>query len=318
MENLKNLRDYLEFHNIDTSKFFTCINPHHLDRNPSMKYFDDDRVFCFGCRASYNIVDVISIMEGVDNKEAFKRALINSEYNVATVPKKQVKQKETKTDKDYTKAYSVWNQNLKRNKQALDYIKKRGLSEYVIDKFNLGFNSFDFGDIKFNSIIIPINEHIFTARNINDNDDFRYYKPKGSTTELFNTKALTDNRNYCVITEGEFDCMSFESISISAIGLSSVNNVNKFINIEKPLEKTYIIALDDDAAGSKAQDELIEYFEANNIKYLVFNNCGYKDANQALVENPKEFEEDIYLIVNDIDRYYERKLRKLKQQDSEM
>lgn len=313
MENLRSLKEYLEYQNIDTSKFFHCINPHHIDRNPSMKYFKDDRVFCFGCRASYNIVDVISIMENVDNKEAYKRALTN-EYQPFRYEQKRPREDCSKTDKNYTKAYQIWNQNLKKNKQALNYLKNRGIEEFMIDRFNLGFNNFDFGDKKFSGVVIPINEQCFTARNIND-DEFRYYKPKGSKTDLFNAQALSNNRNYCVITEGEFDCLSFESIDISAIALSSVNNINKFINMEKPLNKTYILALDDDSAGATATDELVCYFEENNIDYRVFDNCGYKDANKALIEAFNEFSEDIYLIVKDIDNYY---ARKAKNQDAEM
>ena len=72
---MSNLQDYLELHGIDTSKLFRCLNPEHNDANPSMKYFDDNKVYCFGCGASYNLVDVISIMEGLDKKEAFKKAI---------------------------------------------------------------------------------------------------------------------------------------------------------------------------------------------------------------------------------------------------
>ena len=74
VENLKtNLRSYLESQGINTLRHFKCINPEHYDGNASMKYFDDNKVYCFGCGASYNLFDVISVIEKVDNKEAFKR-----------------------------------------------------------------------------------------------------------------------------------------------------------------------------------------------------------------------------------------------------
>ena len=38
---MSNLQDYLERQNINTSRFFRCLNPHHIDSNASMKYFDD-------------------------------------------------------------------------------------------------------------------------------------------------------------------------------------------------------------------------------------------------------------------------------------
>ena len=46
---MSNLQDYLERQNINTSRFFRCLNPQHIDSNASMKYFDDCKVYCFGC-----------------------------------------------------------------------------------------------------------------------------------------------------------------------------------------------------------------------------------------------------------------------------
>ena len=86
----------------------------------------------------------------------------------------------------------------------------------------------------------------------------RYYKPKGCQVELFNTEALTNNSKYCVITEGEFDCLSFVTVGVNAIGLSSANNVNKFIEREKSLDKTFILALDNDEAGQIAANYLLD------------------------------------------------------------
>ena len=70
-----NLRNYLESHGINTSRMFRCINPNHNDSNASMKYYDDNKVYCFGCGETYNLFDCIAILENVDNKEAFKRSL---------------------------------------------------------------------------------------------------------------------------------------------------------------------------------------------------------------------------------------------------
>ena len=97
--------------------------------------------------------------------------------------------------------------------------------------------------------------------------------------------AVCDNEMTKQITKDEFDCLSFETVGVNAIGLSSANNVNKFIEREKSLDKTFILALDNDEAGQIATKALIEYFDENNINYCTFDNCGYKDANQALVSD---------------------------------
>ena len=69
---MSNLQDYLERQNINTSRFFRCLNPQHIDSNASMKYFDDCKVYCFGCGCSYDLVGVIGAVEGLDRKEAFE------------------------------------------------------------------------------------------------------------------------------------------------------------------------------------------------------------------------------------------------------
>src|SRR5574344_2059646 len=121
-----NLRDYLENHSINTNKMFRCLNPSHTDSNASMKYFDDNKVYCFGCGQTYNLFDVISLTENVSKKEAFKRA-INYYQRHLQIPKESHKEKpketKEKTLKDYKKAYYVWNDNLKKNQQAKDYLR---------------------------------------------------------------------------------------------------------------------------------------------------------------------------------------------------
>ena len=309
---MDNLKSYLESHNINTSRLFHCLNPNHRDSNASMKYFEVGRCYCFGCGVSYNLVDVIGIIENLDNRSAFKKTMqyYGRDYDNRTSIKR------LRQEKDYTKAYNVWLSNLKQNKEAMNYLLSRGLSKKVIKDFKLGFNSFDFKEFKFNAVVIPVSKTCFAARNILSGEKLRYYKPKGCQVELFNTEALTNDSKYCVITEGEFDCLSFETVGVNAIGLASANNVNKFIEREKSLDKTYILALDNDEAGQIATKTLIEYFDENNINYCTFDNCGFKDANQALVSDKEKFTEEINKIVFPLIK--EREHRKAKQNDDEM
>ena len=295
---MTNLQNYLERQNINTSKFFRCINPLHQDSNASMKLFDDHKAYCFGCGANYDLVAAIGIFEGLNRSEAFKKAKEYYYSSFRNMAKKSInKPKEQSEEKDYKKAYYVWQKNLKTCKEAKDYLKKRCISDKIIKKFGIGYNDFNFGDVRFKSVIIPISDNCYTARNIMPNEDLRYYKPRGSKIEMFNIDGLTNKEKYCVIAEGEFDCLSIETIGLNSIALSSANNVSKFINVDKDKNKLYILALDNDEAGKIAEQSLIDYFNENKIKYVVFDNCGYKDANIALIENRKEFEKKIYKLI---------------------
>ena len=60
-----NLRDYmLSSRGIELrhGKCFTCVNPAHNDKHPSMGYDEErNRVKCFSCGASYDTFDLIGI-----------------------------------------------------------------------------------------------------------------------------------------------------------------------------------------------------------------------------------------------------------------
>ena len=54
--------DYLYDRGIDPRKRFRCLNPSHLDRDPSMG-FDPKRskVHCFACGADYDLFDLLAL-----------------------------------------------------------------------------------------------------------------------------------------------------------------------------------------------------------------------------------------------------------------
>ena len=311
---MSNLQNYLESNGINTQRLFRCINPDHVDSNASMKYFDDNKVYCFGCGASYNLVDCISILEGLDNKSAFKKAIDYYGTKVDKVKSSKIEKfskNSEKNAKNYEKAYIFWKNNLKNNKNAISYLQKRGIDKATAERFNLGFNTFDFKKFKLNAVVIPINENCFTARNIVDDENtMRYYKPRDSHIALFNQKALTNEKSYCVITEGEFDCLSFETVGVNAMALGSANNTNKFVSAEKDINKTYILALDNDTAGFDATATLIDFFDDNHINYQIFDNCGFKDANKALTEDKETFEKAIKNLIENLNSQEHRESKK--------
>lgn len=57
--------DLLRAHNKPTNKLFHCVNPDHLDKKPSMGYWDEGQVVhCFSCSAVYDIFSLFHILEG--------------------------------------------------------------------------------------------------------------------------------------------------------------------------------------------------------------------------------------------------------------
>lgn len=58
------LPEYLERLGLSTDKPFTCLNPEHEDKSPSMSYdAKHQRVKCFGCGATWDLFDLIAVEE---------------------------------------------------------------------------------------------------------------------------------------------------------------------------------------------------------------------------------------------------------------
>ena len=54
--------DYLHDRGIDPRKRFRCLNPSHLDRDPSMGFDPKrDKVHCFACGADYDLFDLLAL-----------------------------------------------------------------------------------------------------------------------------------------------------------------------------------------------------------------------------------------------------------------
>lgn len=184
---LKNqLEAYLwTVHGIDGRKPFKCLNPDHRDNNPSMSI---DRTSasglhckCFSCGAYYDIFDLITIDQRVDQGEAF--AIACNMYNVhpegftfrqsaaaafgkpATLPgnqnppeSKQITQQQLHNTNYTTGAGTIGEPQaalslniseelqaahaaLMSNPAALEHFTGRGLSREIIEEYKLGYSA---------------------------------------------------------------------------------------------------------------------------------------------------------------------------------
>ena len=195
---------------------------------------------------------------------------------------------------DYTEYLHKCHENVAQT----DYFSNRGLSKEVIDRFGLGY------DTEKNFATIPYNPDCkgYVHRILWDSDN-KYCK---HGNELFNVDVLyvvgintwlSGKSDYVFITEGQIDAMSFAEIGLDAIALGGVNEVSKLVEQlkEKPCNKVLVMALDNDKAGRRATGKFIEELAETGLdqKYIVISNLygKYKDANEYLVADRKEFAE---------------------------
>lgn len=198
-----------------------------------------------------------------------------------------------------------------------DYLTKRGISLEVQRQFNIGY----FGEWlhpktkwKYSGrvkkewltprIIIPTSEHSYLARittpeppkqlpNGKPNPEYKYFVKayKVGNVHILNSEALTNNKGYCYIFEGEIDCLSAIQLGFNAVGLGSTSMANDKLFHEYKINpnNVLIIALDNDNGGKKSTQKLITLCRLNKIPYYVANTNilfnGAKDCNEALTNN---------------------------------
>ncbi|MCL2485870.1 MAG: toprim domain-containing protein [Endomicrobia bacterium] len=310
------IENYLAAKGINIKKPFNCLNPEHADNDPSMSY-DTKRkkVHCFSCGADYDTFDLIGIDYNLSaSREIFKKAYeyfnIYIENDVYKSSKKQGqnqvkneqknKEFDMSNQNDYTEYFLKAKEILHKSPEALEYIKGRGISLETADQFILGFDpewrspaAIRNGKNPLASarLIIPTSRQSYLARAIDKNIDPKYKAMKEGTSELFNKKAL-QGATPVFVTEGEIDALSIIEIGGEALGLGSINNVNKLLELCKSEHPAIplILSLDNDERGKEAQLKLKLGLEDLKISFFEVNTAGdYKDPNEHLVKNKEAF-----------------------------
>ena len=276
----EHLKDYLDELGINTRKLFTCLNPQHDDQHPSMSYDDKHNIVkCFSCNSSYDIISLYALNNNLDNNKDFKKIVedLALKYNVNY-------QKPNKTDtlkkvtnvtpkkEDYTKYLNKCKKDIDKS----DYLLKRGLSEEIIKKYNIGY------DVKERMIVLPISNTCYLGRYTDDTNRYKHHKPKGTSNEIFNGKYVKDSdfKSIVWVCESIIDALSLEEINqdIKAISLNSINNASQLVQEAKDnnYKGVFMLAFDTDYNGIKASQDLQEDLEAIGIKAFIFNSASDK------------------------------------------
>lgn len=278
------LWDYLQkYHNVTSPKrFFHCLNPNHIDNNPSMMFTNKYNICkCFSCGASYDIYDLIGLDYDLHNfKEQLEKV---QELYLEYVPVK----KEAKKDID-NKIYDYTNYYNKcfKNRYKTTYLEQRGITRELIDKYKIGY------DEERQLVVFPINKHCYFARSVVNNDKI---KSRGSS-DIWNKKYIKENNQLVYVTEGIIDALSLEVIdpNVKVMSINGVGNINSLVYAlkENNFNGTIGIVFDKDGAGKKATDELKKELAKINVNSFstsmiaTFDDTSkVKDINMALINN---------------------------------
>lgn len=320
-----NLEAYLNAKGINTSSNFSCLNPTHEDKHPSMS-FDSrrNRCHCFSCGVDYDIFDVMAIDTGLSGKELFNH--VYSLYNISVeyensknqISSKSIPQPESAAIAATKISINKKSQNENRENlteffekchaaiEKTDYWKKRGLSKATVDAYNLGYWE------EKRRFVIPTGNFSYNARATWEADKKeRYLKPKGQF-ELFNLKAIPLAEQPVFVVEGEFDALSIIEAGGIAVALGSSSNL-RFIEFLKSNRPKYplILALDNDEAGRAGEAKLSEELTKIQVEFVDADiTLGFKDANEALVGDRETFIQTVLNARNNVLALLEEKRKK--------
>ena len=213
---------------------------------------------------------------------------------------------------DFTAILEAAHKDLLNNEQALAYIQSRGLSMDIIKEYKLGYaaggyNSLlkDMPQLQSKSRKAELYKYIFpytdtegrltyflseiTDRQQVDDYNGKYRKiSKGDTgiaAQIFNERYLqqAEAPEVIFICEGIYDALSVEEVGGKAIAFVGTAH-RRFLQLCKKYKPntTFVIALDNDAAGQQAIDRVKEGLDYLGLPYIVRTAASGKDFNDDL------------------------------------
>ena len=261
---------------------------------------------CFraGCEFYGDMIELIARVNHIQDggsREAFEAAY--KAYGLTVEPDQQHQQEQPKKEKqkqaaapqDYTEQYTKWNAFLLQDEKALAYLESRGIKRETAEKYMLGYcpewSHPSTPQHKAPRIIFPRTRHDYTARRIDGREDYRYMVV-GNQGALFNAKNALKDTGDCmpvVVVEGELDALTLlqDMTTEKVIGLGTAGAYKALVERAK-LEApgvTFILALDNDEAGIKAQKQAVAAMQEAGLHFIDADPAALygeaKDANEA-------------------------------------
>ncbi len=120
-------------------KQFKCKCPFHNEKTPSFNISPERGMYhCYGCGVGGDIFTFIEAIEGVDFKGALKILADKAGVQLTPVsPEKQSERDRLYATLEATTKFYV--EELKKNPEALAYLKKRGVTDQTVASWRIGF-----------------------------------------------------------------------------------------------------------------------------------------------------------------------------------
>lgn len=288
---------------------------------------------CFACEASGDTLDLIG---HVYSRHTYAERLaiacqifglqLDERENPSKIPPKSRKgkadilaprqhnkpaQEPEEASKDYTAFFLQAHQDVDKT----DYLHRRGISQEMIERFNLGYVA-EWRNPKAPAsvpasprVIIPTSPQGYLARDTRESippEQEDYKKSKAGKAHIFNLATIYTARKPVFIVEGELDAISIIQSGGEAVGLGSISMTRSFLEaVEEARPRIpFIISLDNEEKEEvqKAEKRLESGLEALGLPFYRADPAnGYKDANEALQHDSDGLQRNIARIYAEIE-----------------
>ena len=271
------------------------ICPYHsngMERKPSAGIRKSDGVFhCFACGEIHTLPEVISHCFGHDEDLIGTWGWQWLLKNFATVQVEERKDVEidfrrsNMADKNSIKADKINNnrvteEELDKYRYTHPYILKRGVSEKIVELFDIGW------DAKTDCITFPnldkYGNCLFVAKRSVKQKFFQY--PKDVQKELYGIYQLYQLHPFpseVYVCESMIDCLYLWTFDIPACAMNGLGNEIQFKQLRELPCRVLILATDSDKAGLRARERIRMNMQNTKIIKEVVLPKGRKDINEC-------------------------------------
>ena len=308
--------DLIQKYKVGPTHIQICCPYHNngQERRPSAGLRKEDGIFhCFACGEVHSLQEVISYCFGHTDDIVGKFGWQWLLKNFATVQVEERKDVELdfgrrvyRTNSDSMDKQFVTEEELDKYRYIHPYMYKRGLTDEIIELFDIGYDS------STESLTFPIKDIngncLFIARRSVKTKWFNY--PEGVEKPLYGLYELTlvsksmvhspsfwgelRQRGYpdeVIVCESMLDALSFWTVGKCAVALNGLGNELQFKQLRELPCRKIILATDMDERGLAARKRIRQNIQNRKIVTEYIFPKGRKDANECTKEELKNLRE---------------------------
>lgn len=267
--------------------------PYHHDRRPSAGIDMRTGIFhCFACQEVRSIEEFIAFCFGYGDDMKFGWNWLLKNFLTISVEER----KDIPLDLDRNMLYNVneskqyvTDEELDRYRYYHPYMYKRGLTDEVIEIFDIGY------DKDTMCITFPVRDKhgrtLFVARRSVNSKFFNY--PKEAEKPLYGLYELYQQRSFpsaVIVCESMLDALSFWTIKRYAVALNGLGTELQYRQLRELPCRELILCTDMDESGMRARDRIRKNVTNKLITEYILPE-GRKDANECTKEELKGLKE---------------------------